>query len=108
MTSTEPASYWPLPGLIVGATVYVVATGVNVADATSELTPSRTAIAFTTVHEIGKAIHPLLAVGQIEGGSAQGLGYALLGSSRQLAFAVEERGARMQRDGCGRRSIEID
>jgi CO/xanthine dehydrogenase Mo-binding subunit len=35
-------------------------------------------LAFTTVHEIGKAIHPLLAVGQIEGGSAQGLGYALL------------------------------
>jgi CO/xanthine dehydrogenase Mo-binding subunit len=35
-------------------------------------------IAFTTVHEIGKAIHPGLAVGQIEGGSAQGLGYALL------------------------------
>jgi CO/xanthine dehydrogenase Mo-binding subunit len=35
-------------------------------------------IAFTTVHEIGKAIHPLLATGQIEGGSAQGLGYALL------------------------------
>ena len=35
-------------------------------------------IAFTTVHEIGKAIHPMLATGQIEGGSAQGLGYALL------------------------------
>ena len=35
-------------------------------------------IAFTTVHEIGKAIHPMLAAGQIEGGSAQGLGYALL------------------------------
>jgi CO/xanthine dehydrogenase Mo-binding subunit len=35
-------------------------------------------IAFTSVHEIGKAIHPLLAAGQIEGGSAQGLGYALL------------------------------
>jgi len=33
---------------------------------------------FTTVHEIGKAIHPVLAIGQIEGGSAQGLGYALL------------------------------
>src|SRR5262249_16162344 len=29
-------------------------------------------------HEIGKAIHPLLAEGQIEGGSLQGLGYALL------------------------------
>jgi CO/xanthine dehydrogenase Mo-binding subunit len=34
--------------------------------------------AFLTVHEIGKAIHPTLAIGQIEGGSAQGLGYALL------------------------------
>jgi CO/xanthine dehydrogenase Mo-binding subunit len=33
---------------------------------------------FTTVHEIGKAIHPTLAVGQVQGGSAQGLGYALL------------------------------
>ena len=35
-------------------------------------------IALLTVHEIGKAIHPMLATGQIEGGSAQGLGYALL------------------------------
>jgi CO/xanthine dehydrogenase Mo-binding subunit len=37
-----------------------------------------TLIDFSTVHEIGKAIHPMLAAGQIEGGSAQGLGYALL------------------------------
>jgi CO/xanthine dehydrogenase Mo-binding subunit len=35
-------------------------------------------VAFTTVHEIGKAIHPGLAAGQIEGGSGQGLGFALL------------------------------
>jgi len=35
-------------------------------------------VAFTTVHEIGKAIHPLLAEGQIEGGTVQGIGYALL------------------------------
>jgi CO/xanthine dehydrogenase Mo-binding subunit len=35
-------------------------------------------ISFLTVHEIGRAIHPMLATGQIEGGSAQGLGYALL------------------------------
>ena len=32
----------------------------------------------TAVCEIGKAIHPRLALGQIEGGTAQGLGYALL------------------------------
>ena len=35
-------------------------------------------IKLTAVQEIGKAIHPGLARGQIEGGSAQGLGYALL------------------------------
>ena len=32
----------------------------------------------TAVCEIGRAIHPVLAAGQIEGGTAQGLGYALL------------------------------
>ena len=32
----------------------------------------------TTVHDIGKAIHPVLAAGQIEGGTVQGVGYALL------------------------------
>ena len=41
---------------------------------TSEARPTR----FTSVHEIGRAINPTLALGQIEGGSAQGLGYALL------------------------------
>jgi CO/xanthine dehydrogenase Mo-binding subunit len=37
-----------------------------------------TPVKFTSVHEIGKAIHPMLAVGQIQGGSVQGLGWALL------------------------------
>jgi CO/xanthine dehydrogenase Mo-binding subunit len=32
----------------------------------------------TCVQEIGRAIHPVLAAGQIEGGTAQGAGYALL------------------------------
>ena len=32
----------------------------------------------TAVLEIGKAIHPTMALGQVEGGTAQGLGYALL------------------------------
>jgi CO/xanthine dehydrogenase Mo-binding subunit len=35
-------------------------------------------VKLTTVHEIGKAIHPMLAIGQIEGGTTQGLGWALL------------------------------
>ncbi len=31
-----------------------------------------------TAHDIGRAIHPVLAAGQVEGGTVQGLGYALL------------------------------
>ena len=41
---------------------------------TFEVTP----LNVTAVAEIGKAIHPMMAIGQIEGGTAQGLGYALI------------------------------
>ena len=41
---------------------------------TFEIRPTR----ITAVCEIGKAIHPILAAGQIEGGTAQGIGYALI------------------------------
>ena len=41
---------------------------------TGEVRPIRA----TAVSEIGRAIHPVLAAGQIEGGTAQGLGWALL------------------------------
>jgi CO/xanthine dehydrogenase Mo-binding subunit len=42
--------------------------------ATWEVRPKKV----TAVVEIGKAIHPVMAAGQVEGGTAQGLGYALL------------------------------
>ena len=35
-------------------------------------------IRLTAVQDIGRAIHPVLALGQIEGGTAQGIGWALL------------------------------
>ncbi|MEX2282007.1 MAG: xanthine dehydrogenase family protein molybdopterin-binding subunit [Gemmatimonadota bacterium] len=41
---------------------------------TYEVRPVR----LTAVSEIGKAIHPVLVQGQIEGGTAQGVGYALI------------------------------
>ncbi len=41
---------------------------------TWEVTPTKV----TAVVEIGRAIHPVMASGQVEGGTAQGLGYALL------------------------------
>jgi CO/xanthine dehydrogenase Mo-binding subunit len=47
---------------------------VDVDPRTWEVTLGKT----TAVAEIGKAIHPQMAEGQIEGGTAQGLGYALL------------------------------
>ena len=47
---------------------------VDVDPDTFEARPTRV----TAVAEIGKAIHPLMAQGQIQGGTAQGIGYALL------------------------------
>ncbi len=41
---------------------------------TYEIRPVR----ITAVQEVGKALNPVLAAGQIEGGTAQGVGYALL------------------------------
>jgi CO/xanthine dehydrogenase Mo-binding subunit len=41
---------------------------------TCEVTPTHV----TAVAEIGKAIHPVMAEGQIQGGTAQGLGWALI------------------------------
>jgi CO/xanthine dehydrogenase Mo-binding subunit len=42
--------------------------------ATGQVVPRK----MTVVAEVGKAIHPVLTKGQIEGGTAQGIGYALL------------------------------
>lgn len=47
---------------------------VEVDPVTFEVTPTQV----TAVAEIGKAIHPLMAEGQIQGGTAQGMGWALL------------------------------
>ena len=41
---------------------------------TYEVRPVR----FTAVQDIGRALNPMLAAGQIEGGTVQGIGYALL------------------------------
>ena len=46
----------------------------EVDQATWQVNPTKV----TAVVEIGKAIHPIMAAGQVEGGTAQGIGYALL------------------------------
>jgi CO/xanthine dehydrogenase Mo-binding subunit len=51
---------------------------VHVAEvAVDTITCSASVTHFYTVQEVGKVLHPILAAGQIEGGVAQGIGYAL-------------------------------
>jgi CO/xanthine dehydrogenase Mo-binding subunit len=81
---TVTKQYEPPPGLQWSDETYAgdaygsYAWGCNVVELevdpiTFEVTP----INVTAVAEIGKAIHPMMAIGQIEGGTAQGIGYAL-------------------------------
>jgi CO/xanthine dehydrogenase Mo-binding subunit len=81
---TVTEEYEPPPGLLWDDEKYAgdaygsYAWGCNVVEvevdpATFEVTP----LNITAVAEIGKAIHPMMAIGQIEGGTAQGIGYAL-------------------------------
>jgi CO/xanthine dehydrogenase Mo-binding subunit len=81
---TVTAQYEPPPGLqwdderYAGDAYGSYAWSCNVVElevdpVTLEVTP----VQVTAVAEIGKAIHPMMAVGQIEGGTAQGIGYAL-------------------------------
>jgi CO/xanthine dehydrogenase Mo-binding subunit len=93
-----PAAYWKKHGELIVTMEYEKPAGLEWSDDTyrgdaygsygwacdvvevevDPITYQATPVAFTTVHEIGRAIHPMLAAGQIEGGSSQGLGYALL------------------------------
>lgn len=81
---TVTEQYEPPPGLLWNDETYAgdaygsYAWGCNVVElevdpVTFEVTP----INVVAVAEIGKAIHPMMAIGQIEGGTAQGIGYAL-------------------------------
>ena len=82
---TVTAQYEPPPGQTwdddryAGDAYGSYAWGCNVVEiavdpVTFEVTPTHV----TAVAEIGKAIHPIMAEGQIQGGTAQGIGYALL------------------------------
>jgi CO/xanthine dehydrogenase Mo-binding subunit len=81
---TVTAQYEPPPGLrwdddrYAGDAYGSYAWSCNVVElevdpVTCEVTP----LQVTAVAEIGKAIHPMMVIGQIEGGTAQGIGYAL-------------------------------
>ena len=78
------AQYQPPPGIHWDETAYqgdaygAYAWAVYVADITVDLVTYEVCVDdFVAVQEVGKVIHPVLAAGQIEGGVAQGIGYAL-------------------------------
>ena len=82
---TVTEEYEPPPGLLWDDTTYAgdaygsYAWGCNVVELEVDpVTFEVTLLNVTAVAEIGKAIHPMMAIGQIEGGTAQGIGYALM------------------------------
>src|SRR5712691_2873681 len=78
------SQYEPPPGLFWDDTNYsgdacgAYACAVYVSEVTVSTATSATRVTdFVAVQEVGKVIHPLLAAGQIEGGVAQAVGFAL-------------------------------
>ncbi|MGH9861063.1 MAG: molybdopterin cofactor-binding domain-containing protein, partial [Candidatus Acidiferrales bacterium] len=76
--------YQPPPGIhwdddkYQGDAYGAYAWAVYVAEVAVDLTTYETRVDdFVAVQEVGRVIHPVLAAGQIEGGVAQGIGYAL-------------------------------
>jgi CO/xanthine dehydrogenase Mo-binding subunit len=76
--------YQPPPGIhwddakYQGDAYGAYAWAVYLAEVTVDLTTYETRVDdFVAVQEVGRVIHPVLAAGQIEGGVAQGIGYAL-------------------------------
>ena len=81
---TVTSQYEPPPGLAWSDDTYAgdaygsYAWGCNVVELEVDpVTLEVRLLNITAVAEIGKAIHPMMAIGQIEGGTAQGIGYAL-------------------------------
>lgn len=78
------SQYQPPPGIhwddakYQGDAYGAYAWAVYVADVTVDLVTCEVQVDdFVAVQEVGRVIHPVLAAGQIEGGVAQGIGYAL-------------------------------
>lgn len=78
------SKYQPPPGIkwddakYLGDAYGAYAWAVYLAEVTVDLTTYETRVDdFVAVQEVGRVIHPVLAAGQIEGGVAQGIGFAL-------------------------------
>jgi CO/xanthine dehydrogenase Mo-binding subunit len=68
----DPQNYRGYPAPSMAFAVQVAEVQVDPATGKAEL------LSLTAAHDLGRAINPLLAEGQIEGGAAQGIGWALM------------------------------
>jgi CO/xanthine dehydrogenase Mo-binding subunit len=74
---TEPVSWDPESGLGDAYPVYAYAT--HVAEVEIDTTTGETAVVdFVAVHDSGRILNRALATGQVQGGVAQGIGFALM------------------------------
>jgi CO/xanthine dehydrogenase Mo-binding subunit len=74
---TEPVSWDPKTGLGDAYPVYAYAT--HIAEVEVDIVTGETHVVdFIAVHDAGRILNPALAVGQVQGGVAQGLGFALM------------------------------
>lgn len=75
--STQPVSWDPTTGLGDAYPVYAYAT--HIAEVEVDVVTGETRVVdFVAVHDSGRILHRTLAAGQVEGGIAQGLGFALM------------------------------
>jgi CO/xanthine dehydrogenase Mo-binding subunit len=68
----DPNTYRGYPAPSMAFAVQIAEVEVDPATGKAEI------LNFTAAHDLGRAINPLLAEGQIEGGAAQGIGWALM------------------------------
>ncbi|MCP4624697.1 MAG: molybdopterin-dependent oxidoreductase [bacterium] len=68
----DPDTYRGYPAPSMAFAVQIAEVEVDPATGKAEI------LNFTAAHDLGRAINPLLAEGQIEGGAAQGIGWALM------------------------------
>jgi len=75
--ATEPVSWDPKTGLGDAYPVYAYAT--HIAEAEVDVRTGETRVVdFVAVHDSGRILNRTLASGQVEGGAAQGIGFALM------------------------------
>jgi len=76
-TRTEPVSWDPGTGLGDVYPVYAYATHVAEVEIDSA-TGEATVVGYVAVHDSGRILNRSLAIGQVQGGAAQGIGFALM------------------------------